>query len=141
MEPIAEAAVDPLEQYEIEDTSTLTIKNAKGDDDLLGNDGKPVTVTVYSSGSKQGVRALHKAGLAAQMRTMRMLRGELDKRDAEKADEERVEKLAGFTKCFSPNFPHAPADVYARPKLGYIAKQIEEHISKDGNFAKGSSGS
>ena len=135
------AAVPDLSIYEIEDTSRLKLKNAKGDDDLPGTDGKAVYAEVYSSGSKQGVRALHKAGLASQMRTMRMLRGELDKRDAENADQERVDKLAGFTKCFSANFPFEPATVYANPKLGYIARQIEEHAGKDANFAKGSSGS
>lgn len=132
-------AADDLSQYEIEDTSTVKLKNAKGDDYLTGKDGKPVIAEVYSSGSKQGVRALHKAGLASQMRTMRMLRGELDKKDAENADHERVDKLVGFTKSFSANFPFDPATVYANPKLGYITRQIEEHVGKDANFAKGSS--
>jgi hypothetical protein len=135
------AAAPDLSEYEIQDVSTLKLKNAKGDDDLLGSDKKPVFAEVYSSGSKAGVRALHKAGLASQMRTMRMLRGELDKRDAENADQERVDKLVGFTRGFTANFPFEPSTVYGNPKLGYIARQIEEHVSKDSNFAEGSSGS
>jgi hypothetical protein len=126
-----------VSQFEIEDTAVLTLKNLKGDDDLLAG-GKPVTVEVYSPGSKPGVRALHKSGRASQMRLMRTMRGEIDNKDAARAEEERVEKLVGFTKSISQNFPIPPADLYANPKLNWITKQVEDFIQRDANFSKAS---
>jgi hypothetical protein len=128
-----------ISQYEMADTATLKVKNIFGNDFLLGNDGQPVTIEIYSPGSKEGVRALHKAGLAAQARVMRTMRGELDKDDALNADNEKATKLIGFTKAISPNCPITPSQIYGNSKLGYIAKQVEEFIGKDANFAKASS--
>lgn len=128
-----------LSQYELEDVSTLTLKNARGDDDLKGTDGKPVTVEVYSPGSPQGVKAIHKSSRQSQMRMFRSMRGEFDPQDAVNADREQAEKLAAFTKSISDNFPVAPLAVYQNPKLCYIPRQVEEHIGKLGNFSKGSS--
>lgn len=129
-----------LSQYEMADSSVCRIKNMKGDDDFIV-EGEPVVVEVYSPGSKPGIRALHKAGLASAARQMRLYRGELDKKDAVMAEEERVAKLAGFTKSISRNFPVAPETIYANPKLNWFTKQIEKHIDKDENFPQGSSGS
>lgn len=129
-----------LSQYETADSAVMTAKNLKGDDDFLV-DGEKVTVELYSSGSKEGIRALHKAGLASAARQMRLYRGELGKKDAEAAEEERVAKLTGFTKGFSTNFRIDPARVYANPKMNWFSKQVEQFIDKDSNFSKGSSGS
>lgn len=140
MEPTTSTAAPfELSAYEIVDTSIVHLKNVHGNDVLLGNDGQPVWAEVYSPGSKEGVRALHKAGLASQARLMRTMRGELDKDDAKNADTERAAKLCGFLKRFSPNFPVDAAAVFANPKLNYISKQIEEYVGKDANFAQGSS--
>lgn len=130
-----------LSQYELADTFVYTLKNARGDDDLTGTDGKPVTVEIYSPGSPQGVKALHKAARQAQMRLTRTLRGETNKEDAERADQEHAEKLAAFTKAFSSNFPVPALNVYANPRLVYISRQVSEQIDKLGNFCKGSSAS
>lgn len=127
-----------VSKYEIEEFAPLTIQNARGDDDLLGNDGKPVVFELYSAGSKLGVRALHKAGQQAQLRLQGMMRGKVSKTAAEEADREQVEKLTAFTKSISANFPVAPDAVYSNPKLGYIRRQVEAHIGDDGNFSKAS---
>lgn len=123
-------------QFEMEDTAVLAVKNIRGDDDLLVN-GEPVTIELYSAGSKQGVKALHKAGRAAQMRLTRTIRGEFDSKDAEKVDQERIEKLVGFTKAVN-NFPieGGAEAIYSNPKLGYITRQVDEFIAKDANFSK-----
>lgn len=123
--------------FELEDTGTLTLKNARGDDDLIV-DGQPVTVEIYSPGSPQGVKALHKSGRSAQLRVFRSMRGEFDPRDAENADREAVEKLVAFTKGFSANWPVSAAATYGNPRLVYINRQVEEFIAKLGNFSKGS---
>ena len=87
-----------LSQYELQDTTTFTPKAANGVDELLGNDGKPVVFEVYSPGSPEGVKALHKSGRQAQMRMFRSMRGEFDPQDAVNADRESAEKLAAFTR-------------------------------------------
>ena len=127
-----------ISQYELDETATLTVQNAKGDDDLIGADGKnPVTMELYGGGSRQMVKALHKAGQAAQLRLQGMIRGKVDKRAPEAADAELVEKLTACTKVIN-NFPVPPADLYANPKLGYITKQVVAFLDNDANFAKAS---
>lgn len=127
-----------VSKYELEDTAVLSLKNARGDDDLIGEDGaSPVTIEVYSPGSPQGVKALHKSGRSAQLRVFRSMRGEFDPKDAENADRESVEKLVAFTKAVN-NFPLTPSQIYGNPRLCYINRQLEEFINKLGNFSKGS---
>lgn len=121
-----------VSQYELADTAVLTFKNKRGDDDLLV-DGKQVRATIYSPGSPQGVKALHKSSRSAQLRMFRSMRGEIDAKDAENADREHAEKLAAFTASFE-NWPLTPLDTYSNPRLVYIAKQVEEFIAKYANF-------
>ena len=128
-----------VSKYELDDTAVLTVKTAAGDDDLIGADGKTaVTIEVYSPGSPQGVKALHKSGRAAQMRMFRSMRGEFDKDDAVNADREQVSKLVGFTKAIN-NWPISPEATYGNPRLCYFNRQLEEFIGKLGNFTKPSS--
>ena len=97
-----------VSQYELEETATLTVQNAKGDDDLIGADGvNPVTIVLYGGGSRHAVKALHKAGMQAQLRMQALFRGKVDKRAAESADEEMAEKLASCTQAIN-NFPVEP---------------------------------
>lgn len=136
------SAVFDLSQYELSDTAIITLKNVRGDDDLKGNDGNPVTVEVYSPGSPEGVKATHKFSRKVALRRIRTEReGRLMDDEAEGAERDYVEKLIGFTKSFSANFPVKPADVYSNPRLAYIPKQVDEAISKYATFSKGSSGS
>lgn len=130
-----------VSQYELEETAVLTVQNAKGDDDLIGADRvNPVTIELYGGGSRQAVKALHKAGLQAQARLQGLVRGKVDKRGPEMADQEQVEKLAACTKVIN-NFPVAPDALYANQKLGYITKQVIRFLDDDANFAKASTGS
>ena len=128
-----------VSKYELEETAIHTVQNAKGDDDLIGADGvNPVTIELYGSGSRQAVKALHKAGQQAQLRLQALFRGKVDKRAAEAADSEMVEKLVACTKAIN-NFPVLAGDLYANPKLGYITKGVIKFLEDDSNFAKGSS--
>lgn len=125
-----------LSKYELEETAVLTVQNARGDDDLIGADGvNPVRITLYGGGSRQMVKALHKAGQKAQLRLQQLVRGKVDKRAAEVADEEMVEKLVTCTKQIE-NFPVDPSALYANTKLGYITKQVIKFLDDDANFAK-----
>lgn len=128
-----------LSQYELQDTTTFTPKAANGVDELLGNDGKPVVFEVYSPGSPEGVKALHKSGRQAQMRMFRSMRGEFDPQDAVNADRESAEKLAAFTKSISSNFPVAALAIYTNPRLLYLNRQVDEVIGKTASFSKASS--
>lgn len=130
-----------LSQYELEDTATFTPKNARGDDDLLGEDGLPVVFEIYSPGSPTGVKATHRASTLSSKRMFRAMRNELDKNDAESADREAAQKLAEFTKSISANFPIPALALYSNPRLQYISKQVEEFIGKFANFSKGPSAS
>ena len=127
-----------LSSYELEDTATLVVQNAKGDDDLVGADGKsPVKIVLYGSGSRQAVKAMHKAGQAAQLRLQALVRGKVDKRAAEAADQEMVDKLVACTHSIE-NFPVEPAALYSNPKLGYITRQVVKFLDDDANFARAS---
>ena len=127
-----------VSQYELEDTSVLTVQNLQRDDDLLV-DGKPVLITIYGPGSAQGVKALHRAGRAAQARLQLLIRGKAEKNAAEAADAERVDKLIGITANIE-NFPieGGAAALYANPKLGDMADQVEAHFADKSNFSKAS---
>ena len=126
-----------VSKFEIADSAVMVVKNERGDEILI--DGENVTIEFYSPGSKEGVRALRKAGKGAQMRLYRSMRGDMDQNDAMAAEQEHAQKLADFTKKISENFPIEPLALYSNPKLGYIATQAGEFISKYGNFPAGSS--
>lgn len=140
MEPNTSAApAFDVADYEIADTAILTVKNMRGDDLLIGADKvNPVTIELYSPGSPQGVKALHKSGRQAQLRTFRTIRGEFDPNDAAQAENEHVEKLVAFTRTVN-NFPMPVDAIYRNSKLGYITKQVDEFINKYASFSKGSS--
>lgn len=141
MEQIAAAAPFDVSAYELEEVATLTVQNAKGDDDLIGADGKsPVTIVLYGSGSREAVKAMHKAGQQAQLRLQALIRGKVDKRAAEAADAEMVDKLTACTKEIN-NFPVPAAELYANQKLGYITRQVIKFLDDDSNFAKNSTAS
>lgn len=129
-----------ISQLELSDSATFTLKTARGDEDMI-LDGKPVTVEVFSPGSPEGVKVLHKFGRKAQIRQFRALRGDIKEQDADEADREYAEKLAGFTKGFSDNLPVTPLELYLNPRCVYIAKQVEAFVDKYGNFSKGPSAS
>lgn len=127
-----------VSQFEIEDTAVLEVQNLQRTGDLL-NHGKPVRITVYSPGSKQGVKALHKAGLQAQLRLKATFSGRLDKNAAQQADEELAAKLVAITANIE-NFPipGGAAALYSNPKLSDIGAQVNEFFSNQANFSKGS---
>lgn len=124
-----------LEEFETSDSIEITIKNQKGDDDLIV-DGEKVKVEVWASGSKEGQRALKKSGIAWAARQARLMQGDLDKRDADQAELERVTKLVGFTKSISKNWKASAQATYANPLVGWFTRQVEACIGDDKRFMK-----
>lgn len=136
MQP-TESEFDPT-QYELNDTGILTVQNAKLTDDLIGADKtNPVTIVIYSPGSRQGVKALHAAVRNATALTQQFVHGRPAKNRGSEMDEERVEKLVLITAEIR-NFPYpgGAEALYANPKLFYIADQVEAFFNDKANFSK-----
>lgn len=125
-----------ITEFELEDTATLVVQNARDDGDLLV-DGKPVTIRLYGSGSEQYAAAEHRAANAATARMQAVFRGKTIKNQAELTDKELAEKLAACTAGID-NFPIDPLALYSNKKLGYIRKQVIKFLEDDANFTKGS---
>lgn len=126
-----------ISKYELQDSGTLTVQNAKGDEDLLGADNKAVLIELYGHGSNQAVSVGRKSGQRAASRMQQLVRGKVSKNEAQIAEEEEVERLAALTKSISANFPIAPADLYSNAKLSYITRQVQAYLNDSANFSKG----
>jgi hypothetical protein len=130
-------------QHAVEETAVLHLKNA-ADQLLYDEKEQPVTVTVYGPGSKPYAKAQ-----AARMnryveRTRRKGRIELSADDQVR---ETAEFLAACTVEFSPNFKYGDSTlegealfraVYGDKKIGFIAEQVNAHLTDWANFTKGS---
>ncbi len=129
-----------IKKYAVEETSLLALRSAN-DEPLIGDDGKPMTVTVYGPGSK----TYAKAQAANQNRMIDKLkrRGKTDQSAEEKA-REQAEFLAGCTQEFSANIEYdglageaLHKAVYADSSIGFIGEQVGKHLGDWGNFTKG----
>jgi hypothetical protein len=123
-------------EFELLDTAVLIVQNANGNDDLLV-DGKQVKITIYSSGSDQGVKAARKDVLRSQKNTQAIFQGKISPNAGETAEKEQAERLAGLTASID-NFPieGGALALYSNPKLGFITKQVAKFHAEDGNFTK-----
>jgi hypothetical protein len=130
-----------IRKFAVEETGVLELLSAS-DEPLVGDDGKPMTVTLYGPGSK----AYAKAQAAQQNRMIDKLKrkGKSDQTAEEKA-REQAEFLAGCTKDFSANIEYDGLKdealfkaVYSDTSVGFIAEQVGKHLGDWGNFTKGS---
>jgi hypothetical protein len=133
---IAASAHFDVSDIELQDTAVLTVQNLKRDDDLLVN-GKPVRITIYGPGSKQGVRATYRAQSQMQLRLMSASRGKFDKKGQEQSEAERREKLLAITAGIE-NLPFDAADLYKNQKLIDIHDQVDLFFNEKANFSKAS---
>jgi len=133
---VNEAPVFNVADYELNDTATLILRNARDDDDLRGIDGQPVTITIYGPGSEQQARAKHKMGNRATARAQAMFRGKQNGNQSEAAEEDQIEFLSAITHSISRNFPVDPRDLYRNLKLTYIRSQVERFNADNANFSK-----
>ena len=131
-----------IRKFAVEETSVIELRGPD-DSTLVGEDGKPMTVTVYGPGSK----TYAKANAARQNRMVDLLKrkGKTD-RSADEQSKEQAEFLAACTKEFSANIEYDGLDggealfraVYSDASIGFIAEQVGKYLGEWGNFTKGS---
>lgn len=135
----------------VADTASIHVKSAAGEP--LYADGaareKPVTIVVYSPGSK-AYGAVEARQSARALKRMQDNDGKITAATAEERLKETAEDLASITVRFE-NFNYPPAGdaqgtelfeaVYRDQKLGFITKQVTKFLADWGNFEAGSTGS
>jgi len=131
-----------IRKFAVEETGVLELRDA-ADEPMVGDDGKPMTITLYGPGSKPYA----KAQAAQQNRMIDKLKrkGKSDQTADEKA-RETAEFLAGCTKEFSPNIEIDGLTgealfkaVYSDTSIGFVAEQVGRYLGEWGNFSKPSS--
>ena len=135
-----------IRKFAVEETSVITLNDA-ADAPMVGEDGKPMTVTLYGPGSKHYARA--QAAQTNRMIDKLKRKGKSDETDEQKR-REQAEFLAACTKEFSPNIEYPNGDgksltgealhkaVYAELSIGFIAEQVGKHLGEWSNFKTGS---
>jgi hypothetical protein len=130
-----------IRKFAVEETSVLELLGAD-DQPLIGDDKRPMTVTLYGPGSKSYARAQ-----AAQQNRMidKLKRKGKSEQSAEEKAREQADFLAGCTKAFSANIEYDGLAgealfkaVYGDTSIGFIAEQVGKHLSEWSNFTKGS---
>ena len=130
-----------IRKFAVEETSTLTLRDANGDP-MLAEDGQPMTITLYSPGSK----TYAKAQAAQNNRLLDKLKrkGKAEQSASERAAE-AAEFLSACTQAFSSNIQYDELTgealykaVYADTSIGFIAEQVGKHLGDWANFSKGS---
>lgn len=126
----------------ISKTGEVPVRNAQGEKQYDA-DGKSLSITIHSPGTKQANAAQHARNLRNSERMMNKMQGKADgKQTAEDAIEERAEFLAAITVSFN-NFSvegltgkAAFAKVYGDLELGHIADDVEKQFGDRANFIR-----
>lgn len=134
-----------LSQLEIKDSGEYQVTDARGNDVVI--DGRPLTLTVASPGTKKAVKAQFKRDEARSARVVGSMAGVKSKRTAEDELRERADFLMEITEgCSHSNITYAGQTgmaalraMFTEPKLGHIAEGVEKYHNERGNFAPASS--
>jgi len=129
------------------ETATIHVKNAAGE--LLYADTerkKPVQIVIYGPGS-DAFGIVEARQTARTVKRMQDNDGKISVGPFEERRAEAAEDLAALTVAFS-NFAYSKAPdaqgaalfaaVYRDPKLGFIAKQVQQTVADWGKFKAGS---
>ena len=128
-----------IRKFAVEETGVLELRDASGEP-MVGEDGKPMTITGYGPGSSQYANA-------QAMQQNRMIdklkgRGKTEQSAAEKL-REQADFLAGCTKEFSSNIEMDDLKgdalfkaVYSEKRIGFIAENFGKWLGDWGNFSK-----
>lgn len=130
-----------IKRFAVVETSTLELRGAD-DSPLIGDDDRPMTVTVYSPGSKPYARA--QAAQSNRLIDKLKRRGKMDQSAEEKSAEQAL-FLTGCTKEFSANVGYEELigddlfkAIYSDASIGFIAEQVGKHLGDWGNFTTAS---
>jgi hypothetical protein len=124
-------------------TADMTVRTATGETQY-DDAGNPLTITLYSSGTKQVQRARHAAEERNNARVFGRMQGKSDaKQSAEDKTTEEAEFLAACTVSFN-GFGAADGlagyelfrSVYGNIEVGHIAEDARKFINERGNFLK-----
>lgn len=128
-----------IRKFGVEETGALHLVDAS-DQPLLDEQGAPLTITLYSPGSKPYARA--QAAQSNRMLDRLKRKGKSDQTAEEKA-REQAEFLAACTHSFSDNIEYDGLKgealfraVYADATVGFIAEQAGKFLGDWGNFTK-----
>lgn len=128
-----------IRKFAVEETGVIELRSAS-DEPLIGDDGKPMTWTVYGPGSKPYGRAQ----AVQQNRIVEKLRkkGKIEETEDQKR-QEQAEFLAACTKECSSNITYDELTgealhkaVLADRSIGFIAEQVGRYLGEWGNFSK-----
>lgn len=136
-----------LSQLEISDSAIYQITDARGNDVVV--DGKPLTLTIASPGTKKAVSAQFKRDEARSARLVGTMGGVKSKRTAEDEQRERADFLMAITEgCSHADVSYngktgmdALRAMFMEPKLGHVADGAEKFHGDRGNFFAGSANS
>src|SRR4030067_3374363 len=130
-----------IRKFAVEETAVLHLRGPD-DEPLVGDDGKPMTITGYSPGSNEYARA--QAANQNRMIDKLKRKGKTDQSAEEKA-REQAEFFAGCTKEFSDNIEYDGLTgdvlfkaVYADNSIGFIAEQFGKWLGDLNSFTTGS---
>lgn len=126
-----------IRKLAVAQTSKLHLRDAN--DELLFSEGNPVTVTLYSPGTKQYARA-------RTDQSNRMMDKLKRKGKANQTAEQRAEESAQFLADCTESFENIKYDglegkalfkaVYMDNSIGFVVDQVDKHISDWSNFTK-----
>lgn len=126
----------------ISKTGEVPVRNAAGERQYDA-EGKPLTITVHSPGTKAFNAAQHARSQRNNDRVVSKMQGKSDGNlTAEDAAQERAEFLASITVSFNGfgvdglEGKAAFAKVYGDLELGHIADDVEKFVSERGNFMR-----
>ena len=130
-----------VRKFAVEETGVLELRGAN-DEPLIGEDGKPMTITGFGPGSKTYAQA--QAENQNRMIDKLKRKGKTEQSAADKA-RELAEFLAGCTREFSANIEYDGLKgealfkaVYSDVSIGFIAEQFGKWLNDWSSFKKAS---
>jgi len=128
-----------IRKHAVKDTATIHIKTA--DNELMFDDGKPVTITVFGPGSKQysKAQAERQVRLLARLQDKKKAKATADDLEAEQA--QFLADCTHSTQCIEMD-GKVGADlhlaIYSERSIGFIADQVNAYLGEWGNFTEAS---
>lgn len=128
-----------IKKFAVAETGVIELRDA-GDEPMMGEDKKPITITVYGPGSKQFAKA--KAAQTNRMMDIIKRKGKTDQ-SVEDQRRDQSEFLTACTKEVSPNLSVEGLTgeamikaLYSDPLVGFIPEQVGRFLQDWSSFKK-----